>query len=122
QGYTVKPESNVYALGISGISDLGNLFVQNTKKFNHYFDTIDRGELAIERGYQLSANDQLRRTIITQLMCNFSLDRAECERRFGIHFNEYFQSEMKRLDELAKDGLVRIAENVIEATPLGEIL
>jgi oxygen-independent coproporphyrinogen-3 oxidase len=103
-GYTVKKGSDMVGVGISAIGDVGNSFAQNAKKLPAYYGYIDDGEFPIERGYLLSKDDRIRRSVITALMCNFHLDRAELEREHSIDFESYFAEE---LDELRRsDGPV----------------
>jgi oxygen-independent coproporphyrinogen-3 oxidase len=117
QGYTVKPETHVYALGISAISDFGDLYVQNLKKFNTYYDRIDAGKFAAQRGYWLDANDQLRRQIITRLLCNFELDVSNIEKEFQINFADYFSTELLELKTFVDEGLLQITSSQSQKSP-----
>lgn len=121
QGYTTLPETNVYAMGISAISDVGDLYVQNHKKFTSYYSALDNGHFAIQRGLELSADDQLRRYVITKLLCNFALDFAPIEQRFGIDFNDYFATELSELPSFINDGLATLDAQGLRVTPLGQL-
>lgn len=121
QGYTVKPPSHVHAIGISGISDLGDLYVQNTKKFNQYYQAIDQGEFAIERGYQLSRNDRIRRQVIMQLMCNFVVDFTAIEKAYELNFKHYFEDELQALQPFIDDQLVELVAHGLQVTELGQL-
>ena len=59
-------------------------FAQNTKKLPAYYEALDAGRFPIERGYALTADDEIRRHVITELMCNFHLDVHGDRARFGI--------------------------------------
>ena len=83
-GYTVQSARDMVALGVSAIGDVQGTFVQNTKKLNEYYAALDEGRFPIERGYALDRDDEIRRHVITELMCNGYLDVADVERRFGI--------------------------------------
>ena len=83
-GYTVQSARDMVALGVSGIGDVQGTFVQNTKKLNEYYAALDEGRFPIERGYALDRDDEIRRHVITTLMCNGYLAVADVERRFGI--------------------------------------
>ena len=112
------------ALGVSGIGDVQSTFVQNTKKLNEYYEALDAGRFPIERGYALDADDQLRRFVITALMCNGRLDVSEVEQRFGVRFADYFAPELRELtgpDSPVADGLVRVGADTIEVTPVGRM-
>jgi oxygen-independent coproporphyrinogen-3 oxidase len=121
-GYTVQSARDMVALGVSGIGDLQGSFVQNTKKLNEYYDALDTGHFPIERGYLLDRDDEIRRSVITTLMCNGYLAIREVERRYGIAFTDYFERELAELtgpDSPETDGLIVVDGNAIELTPLG---
>lgn len=121
-GYTTKPAADMVGAGVSAIGDVRGAFAQNVKKLSTYYEAIDAGRFPIERGYRLDADDRLRRVVITELMCNFRVRRADVERRFEIAFEPYFSRE---LDELAAgpvaDGFVRLDADGIEVTPRGRL-
>jgi oxygen-independent coproporphyrinogen-3 oxidase len=123
-GYTTKPASDVVGLGVSAIGDVRGAFAQNVKKLPPYYDALDAGRFPIERGYALSADDGLRRHVISELMCNFYVDRADVERRFGIDFGDYFAEELEHLASPggpAADGLLDISERALHVTPRGRL-
>jgi oxygen-independent coproporphyrinogen-3 oxidase len=107
-GYTVRRGNDLVGLGLSAIGDLDGTFFQNQRKLHAYERAAEAGGLTTERGYAPTPDDRLRRHVITELMCNFRLDRADVERRFGIRFDETFRRELDELLPLAEDGLVRI--------------
>jgi oxygen-independent coproporphyrinogen-3 oxidase len=124
-GYTVQTARDMVALGVSGIGDVQGAFVQNTKKLNEYYDALEAGRFPIERGYALDRDDEIRRQVITTLMCNGHLALADVERRFGIGFAEYFAPELAELsgpESAQTDGLVSITPDAIDVTPLGRLL
>src|SRR5207249_9205665 len=46
QGYSVRAATDVIAFGVSGISDVGGLYAQNTHSLVRYHDAMAEGELA----------------------------------------------------------------------------
>ncbi len=89
-GYTVKPSNAMIAFGVSGIGEVEGGFFANEKKLSRYYEALDAGELPVERGYRLDADDRIRQFVIRQLMCNFRVDKAAVAKRFGIDFDAYF--------------------------------
>ena len=85
-------------VGVTSIGDVRGAYAQNTKKLSTYYACIDAGRLPTEKGLVLTAEDKLRRHVVTQLMCNFFIDAGEIQRRFGVDFHEHFSSELERLD------------------------
>jgi oxygen-independent coproporphyrinogen-3 oxidase len=122
QGYSVVPADDVIGLGISAIGDVRGAFVQNEKKLSTYEERVTAGQLPVARGLARSADDEVRRAVIHDLMCNFHVDTAEIGRRFGVDFGRYFAADLALLEEPAREGLVSVRPGRIEATPTGELL
>ena len=123
-GYTVQSAQDMLALGISGIGDVQGAFVQNVKKLPEYDAALEAGHFPVERGYALDPDDEIRRHVITQLMCNFHLDVREVERRFGIVFTGHFARELEELagaDSPVADGLLTVTPDALDVTPLGRL-
>lgn len=123
-GYTTRPASDVVALGISAIGDVRGAFAQNVKKLPAYYQALDAGRFPIEKGYALSPDDLLRRHVIGELMCNFYLDRADVERRFGVDFDDYFGPELEQLGAPSgpvSDGLLEITDEALSVTARGRL-
>ncbi|MBC1236439.1 oxygen-independent coproporphyrinogen III oxidase [Nostoc sp. 2RC] len=126
QGYTTKPESDLFGFGISSISMLHDVYVQNHKSLKNYFRAIDTGELPIERGVILNGDDIIRRTLIMELMCQFQVSPDEIQEKYHLSFDcdfaKYFFPEQSQLQQLENDGLIRVSPNHIEVTPSGRLL
>ena len=121
-GYTIHRAPDMIGLGISAIGEVGGAFVQNRKKLSTYYQALDAGQLPVERGYELSGDDRVRRRVITDLMCNSYLDIPEVERDCGISFRDYFGSELETLAAgPAADGLLRVRADALEVTALGRL-
>jgi oxygen-independent coproporphyrinogen-3 oxidase len=121
-GYTTHPARDSVGFGVSAIGDLGGAFAQNTKKLNRYQDALDRGVPPIERGFERSQDDEIRRDVIQSLMCNFHLDIRAIERAHGIDFASYFADSLRRLDEgPATHGFVTRTPDAIEVTGTGRL-
>jgi len=124
-GYTVKSTADLVAVGVSAIGHVRGAFVQNTKKLPEYHEAVAAGRFPIHRGCELSEDDEIRRHVITELMCNFRLDVPAVERQFAIRFADYFASELNALaapgDSPAADGLVWVQPHRIEVTAIGRV-
>ena len=76
QGYCTRGTTGqVYAFGITAISQLEKAYLQNTKSINTYIDEIANGRFPVEKGMRVSDDQLIIREVITQLMCN----KAELE-------------------------------------------
>ncbi len=120
-GYTVMPAADQIGFGITAIGDLRGAFVQNRKKLVGYYEALDAGLLPIERGYLLDQDDRIRRHVILRLMCNFAVDTAEVEARFGIRFSDYFAAESEALKTPQENGFLRTDAGRIEVTERGRL-
>lgn len=122
QGYSTNAGCDLYAFGITSISQLENVYAQNMKTEKDYFQALDNERIPIFRGYRLNEDDQIRRTVIMRLMCDFELNFNEVETKFKIDFKNYFQNSLKNLSEMVDDGLVEIYEDKIKVTEMGRLL
>ncbi len=122
QGYSTRAECDLIGFGASSIGKVGDVYAQNAKDLPGYAAAIDAGRLAITRGVRLTADDRLRRDIITQLMCNLELRFDEFEAAYGIRFGQTFASELERLRGFAEDGLLSISADKLEVLVPGRML
>lgn len=122
QGYSTQAECDLLAFGVSAIGKIGSVYTQNVKTLDEYYDVLDRDELPVLRGVELTADDLLRRSIIQSLMCNFELSMAAIEIAHLVDFREYFASELEDLRAMASAGLVKIDDEWISVEPAGRLL
>ncbi len=125
-GYTPHPDADIIGVGVSAISSVGASYSQNVHRVDAYYDSIDSGELPVERGIELDPDDLLRRTIIQGLMCHFMLYVPSIEQAYLIDFNSYFARELEELRGLEAAGLLTIEPpgqpEWITVTPRGRFL
>lgn len=122
QGYSTRAECDLIGFGASSIGKVGEVYAQNAKDVADYAAAIDAGRLAITRGVRLTADDRLRRDVITQLMCNLELRFDEFEAAYGICFADAFEPELQRLRAFEQDGLVTISPGKLEVQTAGRML
>jgi oxygen-independent coproporphyrinogen-3 oxidase len=121
-GYTVHPADANLGFGISSIGDVPTGYFQNAKKLSTYYEALDAGRLPIERGVLLTDDDRVRRWVITQIMCNFEIRKADVAERFGVDFDSYFAGSLEALDELEEAGFVERREDRVRVTESGRLL
>ncbi|MBO4598977.1 MAG: oxygen-independent coproporphyrinogen III oxidase [Bacteroidaceae bacterium] len=110
QGYcTLRTTAQVYAFGVTGISQLSTAYAQNTKDIDEYISSVNDGILPIKKGYTLTAEQQLIRTAIDDLMCNYAVTLTP-EQKAAVNF------DTERLAEMQNDGIININENTIKMT------
>jgi oxygen-independent coproporphyrinogen-3 oxidase len=114
QGYTVRAGVDTVAFGVTAISDVGGAFAQNVHTLPKYAAAVRAGRLATERGHALSADDLERRRLITDLMCNLSVDLGrDAERRYA--------AELARLRDAPLSELARVEGTRVVLTDLGRV-
>ena len=122
QGYSTHSGADVYALGLSSISQFENIYAQNVKDLGSYYARISAGEPATHVGYRMTADDHVRKATIMTLMCNLEIDKGEIGRRFGIDFDEYFRADIPKLDQFVREGLVENGPGKIEVKGSGILI
>ncbi len=122
QGYSTHADCDLIGLGVTSIGKVANSYAQNVRTMDEYCAAIDAGKLPVFRGVELDQDDLLRRQVITELMCNFDLDKKAIESAYGIAFDRYFETEAADLSQLEKDGLVDISAERITIKPAGRFL
>jgi oxygen-independent coproporphyrinogen-3 oxidase len=98
---------------------VGPTYSQNAKVLEDYYDHLDRDEIPIQRGVELTPDDVLRRALIQSLMCNFEVCIPALEEAHLIDFRRYFSHEMDDLEELENSGLIENEKEWLTVTPTG---
>lgn len=122
QGYSTHAECDLVGLGASAIGMVGPTYYQNRRTLDAYYESLDRHELPIMRGFELSADDLVRRSVIQALMCHFEVCKDSIELAWFVDFDRYFATELGELADLAREGLLEIDEHWISVTPRGRLL
>lgn len=120
-GYTVVPCADMISFGTSAIGEIGGVYAQNEKRPVMYYKGLDAGEFPIHTGIKLSKDDEIRRWLIRQLMCNFYLDVEELSKRFGVEYDVYFADEDTALAEYYTEGFLERDGKNLKVLPLGEV-
>ena len=122
QGYTASVERDLVGLGVSAIGSIGASYSQNFRALDDYYLRLDRGELPIMRGKALEPDDLLRRAVIQELMCHFTVSKEAISIAYLVDFDSYFASELEGLREFESFGLVGLESGWVSVTPKGRFL
>lgn len=122
QGYSTHAECDLVAMGVTGISNIGNSYSQNSKEMDEYEAFLDKGELPIVKGIYIDDDDLIRKAVIMALICHFKLSFAAIESKFNIDFRDYFGRELASFHDMQEDGLVEINDDGITVTDKGRLL
>lgn len=122
QGYSTHGGADIYAFGVSSISQTGSVYWQNQKELPKYYSAIDTNNSPLAKAYILTDDDRIRRQTIMRLMCDLELDYAAMSRLLEVDFATYFAKELASLDDLAADGLIETTGTSLKVTGTGRLL
>ena len=122
QGYTTHGHCDLIGLGVSAISQIGDLYCQNSSDLTEYQNALASSQLGTSRGLICNQDDRIRREVIQQIICNFRLDFAHIEHCFNLDFRGYFAELWPQLLAMADDGLISLDSQRIEVLPAGRLL
>ena len=122
QGYSTQEGVDIYAFGMSSISQSQDAYWQNLKELPDYCASVDEGKLPIQRGYILTEEDHLRRRTIMRLMCDLELDYANMSELLGLDFESTYAQELDSLKNMEEDGLIHKSATGLTVTELGRLL
>lgn len=122
QGYSTHAGTDLYALGITSISQLKNVYAQNFKTEKEYYTALNENIFPTSKGYYLTEDDQIRREVIMKLMCDFELDFEYIESKYQINFKEYFKWGLSKLQEMIDDQLLQLSDSGIKINHTGKLL
>ncbi|CAG1021681.1 oxygen-independent coproporphyrinogen III oxidase [Patescibacteria group bacterium] len=122
QGYSTHADCDLIGLGITSIGQVGHAYNQNVKDLDSYDQLIKAGKLPVFKGVELNEDDDLRRAVIMQIICHFSLHFADIEQNYNINFHQYFADELNVLKQMQADGLIDLDNNGIDVKPAGRLL
>lgn len=125
QGYcTRRTTGQVYAFGVTGISQLTDCYAQNSKNIQEYMEQIENGSFAVCKGYALSREEQITREVIEALMCNYQIDFEEISERLQLPVEEIKKATAYNeevLKSFEADGIIQIDGNQIRMTEEGAL-
>ena len=122
QGYTTHGHCDLIGLGVSAISQIGDLYCQNNSDLTQYQHALSSGQLATSRGLVCNQDDRIRREVIQQIICNLHLPFAPVEHAFNIDFRGYFAPQWPALQRMAADGLIALDAEQLTVLPAGRLL
>lgn len=121
QGYcTGRTTGQVYAFGVTGISQLATAYTQNEKSIDKYIARVNNGELPIVRGYELNRDEQITREVISALMCNYEVRWKDIAEELSLSISDIKHAlnyDEARLLEFAADDIIDYTTEKITVNP-----
>jgi oxygen-independent coproporphyrinogen-3 oxidase len=122
QGYSTHRHCDLVGLGVSSISNIGNVFSQSSVTTMEYEAIIENGKLPVRKGIAVDDDDLIRADVIQSLMCYDELVFDVFSSKHEIDFQEYFADEISRLKPLVEDDLIDLGSTGIRIKPKGRLL
>ena len=122
QGYTTHGDCDLLGFGISSISQIGNYYLQNRVTEDSYSEALASDTLPTLKQRQITSDDQIRRKVITELLCHLSLSFDQLDNMYDIQSRQYLAESLERLQPMVADGLVELTETSIQITEKGRLL
>ena len=123
QGYcTRRTTGQVYAFGVSSISQLDKAYIQNTKSIDTYIDSIQKDEIPVIKGYRLNQNEMITREVINELMCNKRIIWKNLAEKFNTPEEKIKENVVLDYDQLkifSDDGIIILSDQAIQVTEDG---
>ena len=124
QGYcTRQTTGQVYALGVSGISQMADSYLQNTKDIKKYTEAINKGVFPIEKYYTVSKEEKVVREIIERIMCNMEVNLADVAIQFNISLAEVYkitQVDLASLETFKAEDFLSFNNDFLQLTDKGQ--
>jgi oxygen-independent coproporphyrinogen-3 oxidase len=124
QGYcTRRTTGQVYAFGVTAISQLSGAYSQNSKSIEDYIEKTETG-FATVKGYRLNEEDQIVREVIETLMCNYNLNWQKLSDQLSLPVEKiksataYNPAPFRTFEN---DGILTFNENQIQMTSQGTL-
>jgi len=122
QGYSTHQATDLIGLGVSAISHLNGVFAQNSPQLDVYRDRVAHDQFATVRGVALTRDDEIRSTVIEQIMCTGRVDWSEIAATFAIDPPSYFAETQDAIEQFASVGIVTQSPRELIVTPQGRLL
>lgn len=119
QGYSTHAGTDLYAFGLSGISQIDGMMIQNEKDMAGYEKAISKGRHPWIKGYTLTNDDRIRRDVIMSIMCRGRVDWSDLSTSHGLDVERYLVKERLRLIPFMADGLVEAGDGYLSVSPTG---
>ncbi len=125
QGYcTLETTGQVYGFGASSIGQFWGAYAQNHKEFPKYIEAIEDTGYAIERGYQLTREEQIIRAVVNSIMCNGVLKFKDIADQFQLtsqDIKNLVNFDPSNFDDFIRDDLMVIDDSQIKVLEKGFI-
>lgn len=126
QGYCTKlTTAQVYALGVTGISQLEGAYLQNGSDIKQYILSMQQAKPYLQKGIILTQKQIITKNIVENIMCNYRCNWEEMAIKLGVSTQEVKQAvtlDIPLLTQMQQDGILSLDDDGLivttEAKPL----
>lgn len=122
QGYTTHGDCDLIGFGVSSISQIGDYYLQNKITVETWQESLDKEQMPTMKSLQVTADDVLRRDVITGLLCHLQVEFATLDAAHSVNSREYLAESIAELQPMMADGLVEVDNSSIRVTEKGRLL
>lgn len=123
QGYcTRRTTGQVYAVGVTAISQLAGGYAQNVRDIDAYISMVGANHFPIEKGYLLADWQIATREVINSIMCNRYFSWQQVASQLAISSSELqslVRFDIAKVNDLQLDGLISYDGNELCVSELG---
>ncbi len=114
-GYTTTAKNGVLGVGVSAISDINGLLIQNYYNLTDYAEALNKGSLPQAKYLKRSDEDIIRGKIIEEIMCYGEIDYQEIVKLFNLNKPlSHYICNQSALEAFTNDGIVKVNEEKIK--------
>ena len=108
-GYVDSPNDILLGFGASSIGETSEGIAQNISQPTTWRTRIEAGQLATQRGWVYHGDDEVRKALISDIMCHFKVDAGAIAFAHGYAI-DYFDTDIAGLDDLKVQNIVHLEE------------
>jgi oxygen-independent coproporphyrinogen III oxidase len=113
-GFSASPTQALIGLGVSAIGDNRVAYAQNEKNLQQYDNRVLAGQLPLQRGLTLRADDLRIRELLWSLLTTSRVTVTDDDRT-----SPWWKSTLSSLESLQQDGIVQMRGRTLLVTELG---
>lgn len=119
-GFKVNNSRNVLGIGRGANSYIGDIYTSNLDDKSDYESELQQEKLPTYQFHAMTIDDKIRKYVISQLSCRFTVFFDEFKQVTEREFSTYFSDEIQSIEELIKNGMVRLFDDRMVITEVGE--
>lgn len=121
QGYTTHGNCDLIGFGVSSISQIGDWYLQNRLTVDSYEQALTQQSLPVMKQLKTTADDRLRRHVITELLCHLHVNFSDLDANFNVDSRQLLATSLVNLQPMIDDELVIVDARGVHITERGRL-